>query len=848
MARQKFFEPLKAVIEGGVNWMRYGLTHTRRRNAYPPSPLALSPQAKNSREGRVYVVNPFSPPAAVETYRPSPFGPFDTKPARVEVEPITPAWKLSAGQTFILHRFRRTRDSSSPLIPVRCHARFGQGPDLRVLPGAFWSRPPLHHGPFSPPRPHRARVFISRRSFTRCRGSTGTVGWLVSLIQCVVQWFSLGATSSPNTGRDRINLILFRRALAVHASRCQQGSSAILIYEIEAPEPAASLIAVAIIAADPLTNRLGHPPRKLAHKVAEQEIEPLLVAAKSAGDAVRRDARREVGVLFGCEPSETCWTNLKDGLRRGKAMKSGRRATSTRWGDDAEKCLWTVSIYRKAGPWDSGDFAFVIKGSRTPLLSFTVLAPPFSRPRPISAMPVWNVDYTPSRLPRFNPRANLVNIANSNGVPNELDDLTDPQKVAIFDLLAALGLSSGFRGPHHLRDDVDLAYVRNKGARIVSEGLCGLLFEGAAQCTLMEHSNESRVFANVYIDSGSNYFESDQPTEAIERQIYIRLPGPLARIQPPRFLNAAKSFSHDIAILLPEFLNEKKRRAHWSQEVAMMAADTPFLVHVRFPPDVLRRPGLPPPGGNGAGGNNGDDGDDGPDDNNDGPAGNNDGLHHVPPPLAPPPPNVPALNTAALNAAAANMAALNPHALNAAALRALGGRDDGRDDDDEDTISDCSFTSEEWRTLDRLEAVGPCSENTPVPDEERHAEVLREALAASKLSFQEELAGVSLESNVESIASGSQRYPARHVASGSGAIERGMFVNVPPTPAASQRTPTTPSRARTHGGVWVFLPGKGSEKLRASVTNEADHSSHEEQGTPTKKKKSSKVGKGKDKM
>lgn len=54
--------------------------------------------------------------------------------------------------------------------------------------------------------------------------------------------------------------------------------------------------------------------------------------------------------------------------------------------------------------------------------------------------------------------------------------------------------------------------------------------------------------------------------------MYYRLPGRLARIPSPRFVDAAAQYNHALARLLPAFLNEKKRRVRWGADVAQFAA------------------------------------------------------------------------------------------------------------------------------------------------------------------------------------------------------------------------------------------------------------------------------------
>lgn len=93
-------------------------------------------------------------------------------------------------------------------------------------------------------------------------------------------------------------------------------------------------------------------------------------------------------------------------------------------------------------------------------------------------MPVFHSTYIPNHGPNLNPRANILNIANFNGVSNELVGFTNAQKIASWDGLVALGLRAAHRSPTHLRDEVDLAHLRNKGNRRIHEGYTAVLFEG----------------------------------------------------------------------------------------------------------------------------------------------------------------------------------------------------------------------------------------------------------------------------------------------------------------------------------------------------------------------------------
>ena len=99
-----------------------------------------------------------------------------------------------------------------------------------------------------------------------------------------------------------------------------------------------------------------------------------------------------------------------------------------------------------------------------------------------------------------------------------------------------------------------------------------------SQCALVEAASDSLVFTNIFRDSGANYFEENQGRAAIERLIYTRLPGRFQRIPSQRFMDISRSYTREIANLLPEFLNEKKRRAGWGQAVAQMAAVSTLLI------------------------------------------------------------------------------------------------------------------------------------------------------------------------------------------------------------------------------------------------------------------------------
>ncbi len=98
-------------------------------------------------------------------------------------------------------------------------------------------------------------------------------------------------------------------------------------------------------------------------------------------------------------------------------------------------------------------------------------------------MPVLHSTYTPTTGPKFNPRANLINISNFNGTTNTLARFTTAQKCATFDLIVALGLRAPGRSPTHLRDDVDLAHLRNKTNRSIHENYTAVLFEGIVRIT-----------------------------------------------------------------------------------------------------------------------------------------------------------------------------------------------------------------------------------------------------------------------------------------------------------------------------------------------------------------------------
>ncbi len=88
----------------------------------------------------------------------------------------------------------------------------------------------------------------------------------------------------------------------------------------------------------------------------------------------------------------------------------------------------------------------------------------------------------------------------------------------------------------------------------------------------MEHAEEALVFANVYRDTETSYFEEGQGRAVIKDQIFHRLPGRLAKIPCPQFADAANQYSDEIARLLPAFLNEKKRHVRWGEQVARFAA------------------------------------------------------------------------------------------------------------------------------------------------------------------------------------------------------------------------------------------------------------------------------------
>ncbi|KLO10989.1 hypothetical protein SCHPADRAFT_891915 [Schizopora paradoxa] len=432
-------------------------------------------------------------------------------------------------------------------------------------------------------------------------------------------------------------------------------------------------------------------------------------------------------------------------------------------------------------------------------------------------MPVWNVDHAPSRPPAFTARtarANLLNVGQNNNGARDITDFDDASKIEVFDLIVALGLRSGFRSPTHLRDEVDLAHVRNKARRMSHEQLTSVLFEGI--CTLMEHAEDSFVFANVYRDSRTNYFESNQGREAIENQIHNRLPGRFSRMPTPEFATAMTDSAREIALLLPAFLNEKSRRANWGQAVAQAAAAVPFAVHVRFPPEVLRAPGIPPPEGNGdvPGGDDAPGGGHGP--GGDAPAI----IANAPPPVYTPAAPTPVATVAAPVAQSAVF--VDPHQV-----------------DDDDLYSDASFTSEEWAayeaSMDRINAeIARKEEEAGSNDpDERHAEDLRSAMAASRITYANQLAGAD-EIDIEPIAGSSQGFPARHVDPASGTTVHGTFVPDPVTPAASPfRAPATPSRSRVDNGVWVFLPSQGARVPAAPCVSQ-DGNSRDGEETPAR--------------
>ncbi len=313
----------------------------------------------------------------------------------------------------------------------------------------------------------------------------------------------------------------------------------------------------------------------------------------------------------------------------------------------------------------------------------------------------------------------------------------------------------------------------------------------------MEHAEEALVFANVYRDTKTEYFETCQGPSAIKNEIYYRLPGRLARLPCPQFVNAANAYSDQIALLLPAFLNEKKRRVRWGADVATFAAvsDVPFFVSEQFPADVLRRPGLPAPGAGAPGGDDDDDDDD---------TFSSEDWR---------------LLDAAYDAAVDSGEVWGPKKT-AEGLKL-------------DAQFDARIAAHEAREAEEATAA-----RVIAADEELEADAIREAIEASRDTYARQLSSFR-ELSVEPIPSGSQGFPAQHVDPSTGVAMRGTFLPM---------APATPSQGSSDSGTWVFVPRQSPAMLQprpvctallAAGTGSHHHS------TPSGAQGSTSKGKGK---
>ena len=73
-----------------------------------------------------------------------------------------------------------------------------------------------------------------------------------------------------------------------------------------------------------------------------------------------------------------------------------------------------------------------------------------------------------------------------------------------------------------------------------------------------------------------NYLLANQKTEAILRSFLYYMSPRIASVESPAFFDAFETFCFAIAKLLPSFLNSRRLRVGWSEEVAPFVSNLPF--------------------------------------------------------------------------------------------------------------------------------------------------------------------------------------------------------------------------------------------------------------------------------
>lgn len=204
----------------------------------------------------------------------------------------------------------------------------------------------------------------------------------------------------------------------------------------------------------------------------------------------------------------------------------------------------------------------------------------------VSIMPPFFLESVSPNVPQVEEMANLMTIATlPDGSVVQLDQFTRRMKEQIFDLLIARGLSSQRPPLDRLRHHVHPSYVRNKDDRLVHIKLSNILLAGVVSCerstytreldticfrqtALKEYSEDCLVFVIEQNVTSLNYKRPNQDTSAIVESMLYKIPTRLITVPSNEFRDLINAHCHEIALLIPAFLNSRRSRVGWSGDVS----------------------------------------------------------------------------------------------------------------------------------------------------------------------------------------------------------------------------------------------------------------------------------------
>ncbi|KLO04079.1 hypothetical protein SCHPADRAFT_897303 [Schizopora paradoxa] len=195
-------------------------------------------------------------------------------------------------------------------------------------------------------------------------------------------------------------------------------------------------------------------------------------------------------------------------------------------------------------------------------------------------MPPFAVGPIPSSFPVVGDEVNILTIAlrpSPPGAPKQYTPLSEfsvPQKVALCDLIIARGYQSAALPLGYLRHHVGASYIPNKEDRKVHLGYSNLLIAGT---TLEREMSSDELAYNIFQNpSLLDFTRPRQGPNAIRSSIIYKVPTRFVTIPSPELQAVVDRFSHDLALLLPPFLNSRRLRVNWSELISPFEGDSEY--------------------------------------------------------------------------------------------------------------------------------------------------------------------------------------------------------------------------------------------------------------------------------